>query len=613
MRQQEEKIIPSLSVFISYAHEDEVLRGELEKHLSLLQRKGIIATWQDRQILPGADWSQELDSHLNTASLILLLISPDFLASDYCYGIEMHRALERHRAGTAHVIPIILRPVDWHGAPFAYLQCLPRDAQPVTRQSDRDEAWLAVATGIRTILEEQQRLRLTPSHKRENRERLLKRVQVFWIEGVLEQSLNHATRIELGLQEQPDALSNPWQLTVQDMNQAPRQVAAGTPLVEIYDATRGELLILGEPGAGKTTLLLELARDLIARADQNNALPIPVVFNLSSWGEKHYPLVRWLIEELESKYQVPRKLGRMWMAQERILPLLDGLDEVKQEARSACIAAVNVYRTQHQQTSLVVCSRTTEYFTQEQRLTFLRAVTIQPLTAQQIDASLTISGKQLEAVQEIMRMNTVLRDLITTPLLLNVLVLASQGRSLQDLQRSGSHEVQQQLFAMYVQRMLARRGRDPRFPEQQTIRWLSWLAQQMARHSQSTFFIEQMQPSWLSGHWVRWIHRIIVGLIVILLWALAGLFLGLSFEGFGGSGALPVILIIGLIAGSIVGFSSLFRTEIKLAERVTWSRKKALIGLGGGLGIGLLVFQLLTGLTMGRICMTPTHMIGDTY
>src|SRR5690348_13209223 len=96
-----------LSVFVSYAHEDEPLRQQLESHLSLLRRQELVASWHDRQIIPGADWSQEIDEHLETASIILLLISPDFLASDYCYDVEMQRALERHRRGEALVIPII--------------------------------------------------------------------------------------------------------------------------------------------------------------------------------------------------------------------------------------------------------------------------------------------------------------------------------------------------------------------------------------------------------------------------------------------------------------------------------------------------------------------------
>src|SRR2546421_9745171 len=99
-------------VFYSYAHEDESLRNELEKHLSLLQRRGIITTWHDRKIVPGTDWAYAIDSHLNEATIILLLVSPDFMASDYCYSIEMDRALKRHQAGKARVIPIILRSVD---------------------------------------------------------------------------------------------------------------------------------------------------------------------------------------------------------------------------------------------------------------------------------------------------------------------------------------------------------------------------------------------------------------------------------------------------------------------------------------------------------------------
>ena len=108
-----------VEVFYSCAHEDEAFRHTLEKHLSLLRRQGLIKAWHDRHILPGIDWAQAIDEHLESASVILLLVSADFLASDYCSGVEMKRALERHQANQARVIPILLRPTDWQDAPFA--------------------------------------------------------------------------------------------------------------------------------------------------------------------------------------------------------------------------------------------------------------------------------------------------------------------------------------------------------------------------------------------------------------------------------------------------------------------------------------------------------------
>src|SRR6266487_3695826 len=132
---------PPIEVFCSYAHKDEPQLQKLETHLNVLKRQGLISTWHDRHIVPGMDWAYAIDTHLSTASVILLLISPDFLASDYCYGIELQRALERHRANEARVIPILLRPVDWKGAPFAHLQMLPTDARPITTWRNRDEAF----------------------------------------------------------------------------------------------------------------------------------------------------------------------------------------------------------------------------------------------------------------------------------------------------------------------------------------------------------------------------------------------------------------------------------------------------------------------------------------
>lgn len=143
-----------IELFYSYAHRDERLRKRLETHLSALRQQGVITEWHDRKIVAGTDWKQSIDAHLMTATVILLLISPDFLASDYSYGVEMQRALARHAKGDACVIPVILRPVDWQGTPFAHLQCAPRDAKPVTMWTNRDEAFRDVATAIRTAIEQ---------------------------------------------------------------------------------------------------------------------------------------------------------------------------------------------------------------------------------------------------------------------------------------------------------------------------------------------------------------------------------------------------------------------------------------------------------------------------
>lgn len=148
----------AIEVFFSYAHEDEVLRNKLAKHLKLLERQGVIQSWHDHQILPGTEWQGQLDRHLETAQIILLLISANFLASDYCYDIEMKRALERHQAREARVIPIILSPVDnWDKSPFGILQALPTAGKPVTRWENEDEAFTSIVKGIRLTIEDWQK------------------------------------------------------------------------------------------------------------------------------------------------------------------------------------------------------------------------------------------------------------------------------------------------------------------------------------------------------------------------------------------------------------------------------------------------------------------------
>ncbi len=141
------------TLFFSYSHKDEALRDQLETQLIMLKRQGIIETWHDRRISVGEEVDGAISVHVEQDDIIALLVSPDFLASNYCYDIEMARAMERHESGDAVVIPIILRPCEWQAAPFGKLLAAPTDARAVTQWPDKDEAFLNVTRSIRGAAE----------------------------------------------------------------------------------------------------------------------------------------------------------------------------------------------------------------------------------------------------------------------------------------------------------------------------------------------------------------------------------------------------------------------------------------------------------------------------
>lgn len=142
-----------INVFISYAREDEDLKKELERHLSVMVRQGHIKTWHDRLIQAGKEWDPAIKANLEEAQIILLLVSSWFMASDYINDVELRQAMARHKSGTARVIPIKLKPVDLKGTELSQLQTLPRNANPVTSWANRDEAFFNVAQGIRRVVE----------------------------------------------------------------------------------------------------------------------------------------------------------------------------------------------------------------------------------------------------------------------------------------------------------------------------------------------------------------------------------------------------------------------------------------------------------------------------
>jgi len=138
-------------VFFSYSHKDETMRNELNTHLSMLRRDGTVESWSDHRILAGTDVDAEIDNNLEQADIILLLVSPYFIDSDYCFNREMQRAMEKHHDSSATVIPVILRPCDWHSAPFGKLKGVPTDGKPISQYADHHEGMAIVAKEIRRV------------------------------------------------------------------------------------------------------------------------------------------------------------------------------------------------------------------------------------------------------------------------------------------------------------------------------------------------------------------------------------------------------------------------------------------------------------------------------
>ncbi|MEK7991487.1 MAG: NACHT domain-containing protein, partial [Thiotrichaceae bacterium] len=340
---------------------------------------------------------------------------------------------------------------------------------------------------------------------------LLNKVEQFWIDGLLKQSIHQALWIELGKQLEQDKLYQPLSSTYQLPNKDPEPLPANKKVSELFVQHQRLLVILGEPGAGKTMTLLDLAKDLLQQAKQDDSQPIPVIFNLSSWSTgKYTELKPWLIAEFKQKYAVSNELSRDWLDKDkqRVLPLLDGLDEVDARFRDSCVAAINEFMCDYQNTGMVVCCRIKEYEALSTYLQFQCAVALQALTQEQIQAYLTQAGNSLAGLKWLLENDAESRALACSPLMLGVMSLTYADVPADTVQQPlgyGLQERQYQLFEQYVEKALVRKGELLTYPKQYVKDKLSWLGFQMQQHGQSVFMLENLQRSWLSNA-QKWVY-----------------------------------------------------------------------------------------------------------
>ena len=461
-------------VFLCHNSEDKPAVREIAQKLVQCG----IKPWLDvEEIPPGCSWQTELGGQINSIKSAAVFVGNSGIGP--WQNEEMQAFLSQFMERKCPVIPTILGSatttpeLPWtlknrHRVDFRVSDPDPlkqliwgiRRQKPAGKEPlipAKDELAAPRRTSFETRL--YQPLAHPPDQDQINQlEILRRRVNEYWIDGVLKHSLHNEVLISLGKREIGDAVDAPWKYTVEVSDAANSASLEDRDVSTIYDSV-SLLLILGEPGSGKTTTLLDLARTLLHRAGDDIKERVPVVLNLSGWKKKQL-VAEWISGELSEKYRVPKKIARFWLQNNYLLPLLDGLDEVNTALQPDCVAAINTFIEEFNPSGLVACCRLNEYRWLPERLKLNGAICLEPLSKDEVDQYLARSGPKLATLREAVETDSVLEELARTPVMLSIMSLAYQGVGDGELatpKGDSAEERRRQIFHLYVKQMFRRK------------------------------------------------------------------------------------------------------------------------------------------------------------
>jgi hypothetical protein len=471
---------------------------------------------------------------------------------------------------------------------------------------------LVIVTGLLEVRNRRRpRVAAASADQPRNRRNALARVDRYLSERQAG-SLAQRTRVALALDGQPDAV-RPFDLLVQPLNSAPRRIPDDAGIATVFDELEDSMLILGAPGAGKTTLLLNLAQNLAAQARTDEQAPIPVVVDLAGWiaqpshRDDDHPsdnplvagFVRWLLSELSDHYRIPPAIGRAWLRHGRLALLLDGLDEVEESSRAKLEPVLQGLRSNYQIGQLAVTCRTQDYERLPGRLSLYGAVHIRPLTRRQVLEYFAAVGPALDGARAAIEQDEELWELVNSPLMLNVMMLAYQGRAPEDVTAGGVADLRRDLFDTFVCEVLSRNRKAGRQYDARTALRRLWC---LAWWTRSRAGDRRAVPRWLPPD--SW-YGLSLPEVDYLAHAVC---LPALFAALTAGATLLMIAQYGVLAGLAVAGSALVLVHVQPRpwQRVSGNAPRQLL-IGGLLGMtGAAVTIAVTGAALGLVeLLTP--------